>query len=117
MQFVLVVYEGPEGLAIMADRQKAGAYFAAWGGFAKTLAEAGALAGGTGMQSAHTATTLRFAEGGAISQDGSHGGAEHLSGFFVINAADQPSALAWAAKAPIAPGGAIEVRPAIGGPA
>ncbi len=117
MQFVLVVYEGPEGLAIMADRQKAGPYFAAWGGFAKTLAEAGALAGGAGMQPAHTAKTLRFDTEQPTVKDGSFGGTEHLSGFFVIDVADLPSALSWAAKAPIAPGGAIEVRPAVGGPA
>lgn len=118
MQFVLVIHEGADGLARMRDAQSRGPYLGAWGSYAGSLAKAGALAGGCGMQPPETATHLAFSEHGKSSElSRSPSGPTELSGFFVIDVADREAAKEWASRAPIAPGGIIEVRPAAGAPA
>jgi hypothetical protein len=115
MNFVLVINESPEGLATLRDPEKCQPYMGAWMAYAQALIEAGILRGGTQLALPETATTLRTEGGKRVVHDGPYADTkEQLAGFFVIDVADLDAALEWAAKGPIAPGGAIEVRPAAG---
>lgn len=117
MQYVLLIHEGQNGLSILEDSARAGPYYGAWGAYAKSLAEAGALAGGAGLQPPETATTLTLAGGSSTFREGRFAeGEKQLTGFFVINVVDLDAALDCAARAPIASGGSIEVRAAIPAP-
>lgn len=118
MQFALIINESPEGMAARKDPQKVGPYMGAWFAYSKALAEAGVMAGGAGLDLPETAATLRLSAGGHVVQDGPFAETkEQLGGFFLIDVADMEKALEWAARAPLAEGGAIEVRPVMRPPA
>ena len=113
MNYVLVINEGNEGIATLRDPAKCGPYMGAWTAYARMLAEAGLLKGGTALQLPDTAVTLRMQDGERLIQDGPYAETkEQLGGFFIIDVANRDAALDWAARCPIAPGGAIEIRPA-----
>ena len=114
MNFVLVINEGERGLATLRDPEACKPYMGAWMAYAQALMGAGVLRGGTQLALPETATTVRLGEDGARTvHDGPYADTkEKLGGFFIIDAADLESALDWASKAPIAPGGSVEVRPA-----
>ena len=114
MNFVLVINEGPQGLATLRDAEACKPYMGAWMAYAQALMGAGILRGGTQLALPETATTLRLSEASERTvHDGPYADTkEQLGGFFIIDAADLESALGWAAKAPLAPGGCVEVRPA-----
>ncbi|WP_237153318.1 YciI family protein [Oryzibacter oryziterrae] len=117
MKYVLVVHEGPEGLATLRDPARCGPYMGAWGAYAKALVDAGVFAGGAGLQLPETATAVRKAAGKVQVQDGPFADSkEQLAGFFQIDVPDLDKAIEWAGKSPIADGGVMEVRPAIVGP-
>lgn len=112
--FVLLVNEGSEGLAIRRDPERVGPYLGGLGAFAKSAAEAGILAGGAALDLPETALCVRNIDGHRDVQEGAVSSSEaQLGGFFVLNVADLDTALAWAARCPVAPGGVIEVRPAL----
>lgn len=76
------------------------------------LQEAGAWVFGGGLLPASSATVVRVEGGQILMTDGPFTEAkEHIGGFWVIEAADLDSALAWAAKATVACGDPVEVRP------
>jgi hypothetical protein len=114
MNFVLVINEGGQGLAKLRDAEACKPYMGAWMAYAQALMAAGVLRGGTQLALPETATTVRLSEAGERTvHDGPYADTkEQLGGFFIIEAADLESALDWAAKAPLAPGGSVEVRPA-----
>jgi hypothetical protein len=114
MNYVLLINEGEQGMASLRDPAKRGPYMGAWKAYAQRLAEAGLLAGGTALQLPDTAITLRFKDGNPLVQDGPFAETkEQLGGFFIIDVPSRDVALDWAARCPIAPGGAIEIRPAV----
>ena len=76
------------------------------------LQAAGAWVFGGGLLPASSATVVRVADGRTILTDGPFTEAkEHIGGFWIIEAADLDAALAWAAKATVACGEPVEVRP------
>lgn len=87
----------------------------AWNGYTESLRDAGAMVSGEGLQPSATATTVKLeASGDHVVTDGPFAETkEQVGGFYVIECADLDEALEWAKKAPIAPGGSIEVRPVI----
>lgn len=112
MQFALIINESPEGFAARKDPTKIGPYMAAWTAYSTALVEAGVMTGGAGLDLAETATTLRLSGGKYVVQDGPFAETrEQLGGFFILDVASVEAALDWAARAPIADGGAVEVRP------
>ena len=114
MKYVLIVNEGPEGLATLRDPKACGPYMGAWGAYAEALNGAGLLRGGAALQLPETATTLRMKDGKRMVEDGPFAEAkEQLGGFFIIDVPNLDAALDWAARCPIAPGGSIEVRAAV----
>lgn len=82
------------------------------------MQSAGAWVFAAGLHPPDTATTLRKQGREVITTDGPFAeGAEHLGGFWVINADDLDAALRWGQKAVGACGATIEVRPLDGAPA
>jgi hypothetical protein len=65
-----------------------------------------------GMDPWQSASVVRVQDGAVITTDGPFTeGKEHVGGFWVIKADDLDAALAWAAKATVACGAPVEVRP------
>jgi hypothetical protein len=124
MQFSLIIYQSPKAFAMAGDPAHAADYTAGWTAYATALAEAGAMAGGIGLQGPDTATTIRFGGDGPsaqdplvqdpLVQDGPFADTkEQLGGFFNIEVANLDAAMKWAARAPLKFGGSVEVRPVL----
>ena len=111
MKYALIIYQSPEAFAIRQDAARAADYTAGWIAYSAALGEAGVLIGGAGLESPDTATTLRFAGAGQQVEDGPFADTkEQLGGLFIIEAPDLDAAMKWAARAPLAYGGSMEVR-------
>jgi hypothetical protein len=80
--------------------------------YANALDDAGVLAGAEVLQQSDATTTITLAGGELVVQDGPFADSkEQLGGTFVIEVPDLDAAIAWAAKAPSAPWGHVEIRP------
>src|SRR5918996_6031295 len=76
---------------------------------------AGAWVFGGALHDPDTATVVRPSGGDVLTTDGPFAESkEHLGGFYIIEADDLDTALAWASKATAAVGRPIEVRPFAG---
>jgi hypothetical protein len=114
MQYVLAIYESPASFESRNGEDRDG-YMGAWQAYAEALRHAGVLAGGKGLESPATATTVQFRGGERTVQDGPYADTkEQLGGFFILDVADLDAALEWAARCPLTFGGAVEVRPVLG---
>lgn len=112
MRFTMLNYESPAEVARRSDPAEAPAYWAAWTAYARALSEAGVVVGGSGLQPAALATTLRLRGGQRMVQDGPFADTkELLGGFFILEVPDLDTALQWAARNPCAATGAVELRP------
>ena len=112
MNYTLMIYESAADFALRADREKSQAYWAAWPLYTKALQEAGVFVGGAGLQPPDTATVVRLRGGQRHVQDGPYAETkEQLGGFYIIQTPDLDTALDWAARVPVSPGGLVEVRP------
>lgn len=113
MQFMLMFYETAPELA-RRDGPDAPAYWGAWSAYVQAIRESGVVRNGDGLQPPPTATTLRLANGKRLIQDGPFADTkEQLGGYFVIDVANLDQALDWAARAPCAGAGGVEVRPVL----
>jgi hypothetical protein len=111
MQYTLLYNETPAEQA-RRDTQDAPAYWGAWNAYMGAMAAAGVMIGGNGLMPPRTATTLRIADGAWQVEDGPFADTkEQLGGYVVIEVADLDAALEWAARAPCATAGSVEVRP------
>lgn len=112
MQYMLMFYDTAENQNPPADPVAAQAYFGAWGAYAGALAKSGVMRGGEKLDSPNAATTLRLRGGTRQVQDGPFADTkEHLGGYMLVEVPTLDDALAWAARAPTAATGAVEVRP------
>jgi hypothetical protein len=76
------------------------------------MKSAGAFLFGGALHAPDTATVVRLSDGEVLTTDGPFAEAkEHLGGFYIIEAEDLESALAWASKVTAAVAKPIEVRP------
>jgi hypothetical protein len=90
------------------------AYRGAWDAYIGAMAAAGVMRGGTELQPPHTGTSLRIVGGEWQVEDGPFADTkELLGGFVLIEVDDLDAALAWAARAPCAAAGSVEVRPVV----
>lgn len=106
MKISLLYYEAESGARERNEDPQT--YWAAWGGYIQAIHEAGIFAGGQVLQPPAFATTLR---GGQV-QDGPYADTkDQLGGFVIIDVPTLDDAMAWAAKAPCAAEGAVELRP------
>jgi hypothetical protein len=109
--FTLLIYESKTDLAARTDPQKAPAYWAAYGGYAKQLAEAGILRGGTALPGNAETKTVTLTQSKAQETDKPFATSDlELGGYFIIEVPDQAAAVKWAKKAPGLATGAIEVK-------
>lgn len=114
MKYAIIVYESENDFRRRGseDKQENEAYWGAFSAYYGALQEAGVLAGGEGLQGPDTATLLQVKDGERTVQDGPYADSkEQLGGFFLIDVPDLDTALDWAAKAPTASTGKVEVRP------
>jgi hypothetical protein len=114
MQFMLMLNESEADFAMRTDPARTATYWGGWNAFIGAMAQAGVIVKGDGLQGPHAATTLRLRDGKRVVQDGPYADAkEQLGGYFVIEVADLDAALDWAARAPCAVSGSVEVRPVL----
>jgi hypothetical protein len=112
MQYMLVFQEPMSEFAKRTDPAASPAYFAAWGAYIGALNQAGVVVSGAGLQPPQMGTTVRLRDGKRLVQDGPFADTkEHLGGYFVIDTPSLDTALEWAARAPCAESGSVEVRP------
>ena len=110
MQYMMMFYETPDDLALRAG-ERAGAYMAGWTAYVGALYQAGIARSGEGLLPPSTGTTLRIRGDKRQVQDGPFADTkEQLGGYMIIDVPHLDSALAWAARAPCAGTGGVEVR-------
>jgi hypothetical protein len=80
--------------------------------YAKALDEAGVLAGAEVLHRSDATTTITLLSGELVVQEGPFADTlEQIGGTFVIEVPDLDAAIKWAAKAPSASWGHVEIRP------
>ena len=111
MDYLLLLYSNEEGWTHMTPEQQQQGY-AAYMAYTEALKKAGAYKASQRLQPVATATTVHVTDGKSQVLDGPYvESKEQLGGFYLIEAPDLDSALAWAARCPGASHGTIEVRP------
>ncbi|MEV7010931.1 YciI family protein [Streptosporangium sp. NPDC051022] len=82
--------------------------------FTRALAESGVLRGAEQLQPADTATTVRVRDEQTLLTDGPYADlTESFGGFWIVQAPDLDTVLAYAADCPAAAYGSVEVRPLV----
>ncbi len=111
MQYTLLYFETAAEQG-RRNTPEAPAYWGAWNAYMGAMAAAGVMIGGNGLLTPDTATTLRIADGKWAVEDGPFADTkEQLGGYVVLDVPDLDAALQWAARAPCASAGSVEVRP------
>jgi len=111
MQYMLMFYVSPDDLAKYAD-ERAEAHIAGWMSYVGAIQASGIVLGGEGLQPPSTATSLRLRGDRRQVQDGPFADTkEQLGGYFIIDVPHLDAALEWAARAPCASTGGVEIRP------
>lgn len=114
MQFMLIFRETTAESARRDDPAAAPAYWGAWTAYVGAMHQSGIVLSGNGLQPPRTATRVRVEDGKRQVQDGPFADThEHLGGYFVIEVPTLDEALEWAARAPCASAGSVEVRPVL----
>lgn len=114
MQYMLLLTEPESEFAKRNHPEHAEAYWGGWSAFIGAMAQAGVIVNGDGLQTPHTATTIRVRDGKRSVQDGPFADTkEQLGGYFIIEVPDLDTALEWAARSPSASYGSVEVRPVL----
>lgn len=122
MDYVLLYSETPAEIGKRADPAHAETYWGGWSAYMGAMQQAGVMKSGNALQPVATATVLRVENGERRFADGTvHDGPfadtkEMLGGYVVIDVADLDAALEWAARAPCAAAGSVEVRPVLENP-
>lgn len=114
MHFMLMLNETEADFAARTDPARSATYWGGWTAFIGAMAQAGVIVKGDGLQGPMLATTLRLTDGKRHVQDGPFAASrEQLGGYFVIDVPDLDTALDWAARAPCAATGSVEIRPVL----
>jgi hypothetical protein len=114
MDYMLLFFENGAEQARRDDPAEAPAYWGAWQAYVGALHASGHVKNGHGLQPPRTATMVRVEGGRRQVQDGPFADTrEHLGGYFVIDVPSLDTALEWAARAPCAAAGRVEVRPVL----
>ena len=114
MDYMLMFYEPKGEFERREDRAGSQPYWAGWMAYVQAVHASGVFKSGAGLQGPASGTTLRVIDGKRRIQDGPFADAkEQLGGFFVIDVPDLDAALSWAARAPCAATGGVEVRPVL----
>ena len=112
MDYMLMFYEPKTDFDERKDAVASQAYWAGWMAYVGAIYQAGVAKSGEGLLPPSTATTLRVRGDKRQVQDGPFADTkEQLGGYFIIDVPDIDVALEWAARAPCAGTGGVEVRP------
>jgi hypothetical protein len=107
--YLLLLYADEVDAAEQAERE---AELPQWMQYAQDLRDAGVFLGSDRLYPVESATTVRVRNDETELVDGPFAVTkEFLGGYFLIECADLDDALKWAARAPIARYGSVEVRP------
>ena len=113
MQYALTFHETAEDFAHRTDAA-APQFMAGWMAYIQAMRDSGIMRAGAGLQPPATATSVRLRNGKRQVHDGPFADSkEQLGGFVLIEVADLDAALEWAARAPCAATGGVEVRPVL----
>lgn len=111
MKYMMLLASAPEAGPEPGSPEEA-AELGEWFAYDAMLEAAGVLVEGEALMPAETATTVRVRDGKPVVTDGPFAEAkEVIGGYYVLEVADLDAALAYAAKAPNASYGSVEVRP------
>jgi len=111
MEYMLMFYETAEDFG-QRDPATAQAHMGAWTAYIGAMAGSGAMTSGNGLQPPDLSTTVRLRGGKRQVQDGPFAETrEQLGGYVILNVDSLDKALEWAARAPCAATGGVEVRP------
>jgi len=114
MNYMLQFYETAEERGKRNDPEQADAYWGGWNAYIGALAQSGAMLSGNVLQPPEVATTVRVKNGTRHVVDGPFADTkEMLAGYVILDAPDLDAALEWAARAPCASAGSVEVRPVL----
>lgn len=116
MQYMLMFYQ-PQSEFEQRDQAAGQAYMSGWMAYIGAIRESGIAVNGHGLRPPMTGTTLRVRGDKRQVQDGPFADTkEQLGGYFVVDVPDLDTALEWAARAPCASTGGVEVRPVFTAP-
>jgi hypothetical protein len=114
MQYMILFLEPAAEVAKRTQPEHAAQYWGGWNAYIGAMREAGVIVSGNALLPAETATTVRLHAGKRAVQDGPFADTkEQLGGYFILEVKDLDAALDWAARAPCAEAGAVEVRPVL----
>lgn len=113
MQFMLIFNESTAEAGRRDDPADA-TYWGAWNAYVMAMFASGCARNGHGLLHPRTGTRVRVEGGKRQLQDGPRADSqEHVGGYIVVEVATLDEALEWAAKAPCAVAGSVEVRPVL----
>ncbi|HEY2257178.1 MAG TPA: YciI family protein [Variovorax sp.] len=116
MQYMLMFYQ-PQSEFEQRGQAEGQAYMSGWMSYIGAIRESGIAVNGHGLTPPMTGTTLRVRGDKRQVQDGPFADTkEQLGGYFVIEVPNLDTALEWAARAPCASTGGVEVRPVFTAP-
>ena len=111
MRYLCAIY-GDESAWNDATPEQTGQVMDAYNAFTEEARAAGVMAGGEGLESTSSATTVRVRDGERVLSDGPFAETkEQLGGFYLLDCDSLDEAIEWAAKIPGAATGSVEVRP------
>lgn len=111
MRYMLLIYD-VEAANAKATPKEQKASFDAWMTYTAELEKKGGMLAGEALMPTSTAKTARVRNGKTLATDGPFAETkEQLGGFYILDCKDLEEAVAWAAKAPNASSGSVEVRP------
>ncbi|NQX10614.1 YciI family protein [Microbacteriaceae bacterium VKM Ac-2855] len=110
MKYMLIMRQSAAALEAAADLDFE-AVINAMGEYNEAMIASGVLLAGDGLSDAKEGFVVDFASEKPIVTDGPYGEIHELfNGFWMIEAASKEEAMAWATRAPLAPGQKLEVR-------
>lgn len=113
MQFMLIFNESTAEAGRRDDPADA-AYWGAWNAYVMALFASGRARNGHGLLHPRTGTRVRVAGGKRQVQDGPVADTDdRIGGYFVVDVPSLDEALEWAARAPCASAGSVDVRPVL----
>lgn len=111
MKYMLLLYGNEAGFGSMTEEER-GKAFGAYMAYNAALEAEGVMVSGDPLQPSFTASRVRAPGGKTEVLNGPYADTqEQLGGTYVIDVADLDTALAWAARCPMAAWGTVEVRP------
>ena len=114
MQYLALIYAAPEAEPGYGTPEF-GAMVAGYNAFSARLKAHGAFVSGDALKPVTTATSVRVRAGRIETMDGPFAETkEHLGGYYLIEAPDLDTAIAYAGQIPSAAWGTIELRPVMG---